>query len=81
MRWAVRIRRALEEERFCLHYQPIARLGTFGYSTHCELLVRMKDESGRLVRPGEFLAAADRYQLSSRLDRWVVGAACKWLAT
>jgi diguanylate cyclase (GGDEF)-like protein len=80
MRWAVQITRALEEERFCLHYQPIARLGRLGDSTHCELLVRMQDESGRLIPPGEFLAAADRYQLSTRLDRWVVGTACKWLA-
>ena len=80
MRWALKITRALEEERFCLHYQPIARLGSVGDSTHCELLLRMKDEGGCQIRPGEFLAAADRYQLATRLDRWVVATACRWLA-
>ena len=32
----------------------------------------MRDESGRVVPPGAFLPAVERYNLSQRLDRWVI---------
>ena len=40
----------------------------------------MRDEFGRVIPPGAFLPAAERYNLSQRLDRWVVGATFSWLA-
>ena len=46
---------------------------------HYELLLRMKDEHGQVVPPGAFLPAAERYNLSPRLDRWVLEAAFAWL--
>ncbi len=44
-----------------------------------ELLLRMRDASGRLVPPGAFLPAAERYSLSVKLDRWVVKKIFSWL--
>ena len=46
---------------------------------HYELLVRMRDESGRSVPPGAFLPTVERYNLSMRYDRWVFNAALQWL--
>ena len=45
-----------------------------------ELLVRLVDRSGNLLAPAGFLAAADRYGLTPRLDRWVIDTAFRWLA-
>jgi Amt family ammonium transporter len=63
---------ALEENRFVLHAQPIVALATPSKCTHFEILLRIKDQDGRLVSVGEYMRAADRYQLLERLDHWVV---------
>ena len=46
---------------------------------HYELLVRMRDETGRTVPPGAFLPTVERYNLSTRYDRWVIAATLKWM--
>ena len=90
MQWVARINQALEEDRFCLSVQPIRALsdidsepgswtpGSDGHGYY-ELLLRMRDTSGRMVPPGAFLPAAERYSLSVRLDRWVVEKFFSWL--
>jgi len=42
---------------------------------HIELLIRLRDEDGRVVAPGAFLPAAERYGMMPALDRWVIGEA------
>ena len=37
-----------------------------------ELTVRLRDDSGALVLPMEFIPAAERYNVMSVIDRWVV---------
>jgi EAL domain-containing protein (putative c-di-GMP-specific phosphodiesterase class I) len=70
--WLGRLRRALAEERFVLHYQPIASLSD-GSVRHHEALVRLADRpDGRLVAPGAFLPAAERYGLVRDIDRLVL---------
>jgi len=39
----------------------------------------MRDDSGRTVPPGAFLPTVERYNLSVRYDRWVIGAALAWM--
>jgi hypothetical protein len=39
----------------------------------------MRDEMGNTVMPSEFLPAAERYNLSDKVDRWVIGHALNWL--
>ena len=73
-RWAQRVRTALEQDRLVLYGQPIVDLGT-GRTTSHELLVRMNDEHGEVVPPGEFLAAAEEFGLMPRVDRWVFARA------
>ena len=71
--WLARLRRALAEDLFVLHYQPIVSLED-GRVSHYEALVRLADEpDGRLVAPGEFLPAAERYGLIREIDRMVLG--------
>jgi diguanylate cyclase (GGDEF)-like protein/PAS domain S-box-containing protein len=82
--WVARAKRALVENRLFLEAQPIRPLVARTDGTlppmHYELFVRMRDESGRVVPPGAFLPAVDRYNLSVRYDRWIITAACRWAA-
>jgi diguanylate cyclase (GGDEF)-like protein/PAS domain S-box-containing protein len=66
-----RIRQALAEDSFALYAQPIIDLRT-SEITQYELLLRMKDESGRLLLPDKFLPAAERAGLMPAIDQWVV---------
>jgi len=73
MQWVSRITRACEEKRLELYFQPIVPIGqTQDAHAHFELLLRMRGEDGSIVLPGEFIPAAERYNLMSMLDRWVV---------
>lgn len=72
MRWARRIKQALEEDRFVLFHQRIAPLQTRSTDLHTEILVRMLDEDGSIISPAAFIPAAERYGLMAQIDRWVV---------
>jgi diguanylate cyclase (GGDEF)-like protein/PAS domain S-box-containing protein len=77
--WGDRIRRALEEERFVLHAQPILSLNGDRTPRH-ELLLRMIGDDGELIPPGAFLSVAERMDLVQEIDRWVLRAAAGLLA-
>jgi diguanylate cyclase (GGDEF)-like protein/PAS domain S-box-containing protein len=78
--WVSQARRALVEDRLFLEAQPIRPLSSNCLELpHYELLVRMRDDAGRAVPPGAFLPTVERYNLSVRYDRWVIGAALQWL--
>ena len=79
MQWAVRLPRALEEGSFRLFYQPMMPVTSKGVEgAHYEVLMRLQED--QIVLPETFLPAADRYQLSSQLDRWVIATTFQWIA-
>jgi diguanylate cyclase (GGDEF)-like protein/PAS domain S-box-containing protein len=82
MKWVSRITSAVEENRLELFYQPIIAIGGKRPRGpgHYELLLRMRDEDGELVSPDQFIPAAERYNLMSMLDRWVIREALSQLA-
>lgn len=69
--WSIRIKQALEQDRFCLYQQPIVFTKT-NQSTHSEILLRMVDDTGYLISPSQFIPAAERYDLMVLIDRWVI---------
>jgi EAL domain-containing protein (putative c-di-GMP-specific phosphodiesterase class I) len=73
--WISRIQAALDEDRLVLYAQKIVPLAPAADGIHVELLLRIKDEQGRLVPPGAFIPAAERYGIMRYVDRWVVGKA------
>jgi diguanylate cyclase (GGDEF)-like protein/PAS domain S-box-containing protein len=77
--WSQRIRDALERDRFVLHMQPILDLSTRSVS-HGELLLRMRGDRGKLIPPGAFLPAAERFGLIHAVDQWVVRRAIRAVA-
>lgn len=71
MQWVHKITQALEENRFVIYCQ---RMKSFDETleTHYEVLIRMVDEKGEIVPPFSFIPAAERYNLMSWVDRWMV---------
>lgn len=67
-----KISRALETNRFCLYSQKILSLNSNSLAEHYEILLRMVDENGKILLPNSFIPAAERYGLSTKIDRWVV---------
>jgi PAS domain S-box-containing protein len=73
--WVGRTRDALEEGRLILYSQPIVPLG--GGEPSEELLLRMIGREGQVIRPANFLPAAEKYGLIGEIDQRVVTqAAC-----
>jgi diguanylate cyclase (GGDEF)-like protein/PAS domain S-box-containing protein len=79
LQWVDRINRALEENRFRLYFQPIVPVLERNEGAHYELLVRMSDEQGAIVSPSAFLPTAERYNLATKIDRWVINESFGWL--
>ena len=69
--WSHRIKEALRNNQFKLLFQPIVSLhGIAG--GHYEVTVRMLDESGEEIPPGEFIVAAEQADLTKFVDRWII---------
>ena len=79
LQWADQIRRALDEDRFVLYWQPIIELAT-DTATHYELLLRMIGTDGEVISPAAFIETAEHFSLIQELDRWVVRTAIQRLA-
>ncbi|UJF23473.1 EAL domain-containing protein [Shewanella sp. OMA3-2] len=76
MSWIVRIKQALDENRFVLYSQRIAPLGDDAdKGEHYELLLRMSDGNNTIIPPMAFIPAAERYGMMPLLDRWVIRTA------
>jgi diguanylate cyclase (GGDEF)-like protein len=73
MDWIERINHGLENGGFHLSYQPIVALGSnVPDETRFEVLLRMRGEDGAEILPDVFLPIAERFDLSSKIDAWVV---------
>ncbi len=72
MSWVVRIQEAISDGKFLLYSQEIVRIDGKEDLPHYELLIRMQDSEGKIIPPGVFLPAAERYNLASAIDVWVV---------
>ena len=81
MQWVSRIRQALKEDRFQLYQQPIVAVNSADplLAEHHEVLIRMLDEEGRLLAPGQFMSAAEQFGLMADIDQWVLRNTLNWL--
>jgi diguanylate cyclase (GGDEF)-like protein/PAS domain S-box-containing protein len=80
MQWVRRLEQALDKNQFILHWQQITSLGPEAEGLHGEVLLRLVDDDAKLIFPGAFLPAAERFHIASRIDRWVVRQMFEWMA-
>ncbi len=69
------LRRALAEDRLEVHYQPVVRISDL-VVTGSEALVRLRDDHGALVPPGEFIPLAEELGLIGAIGEQVLRRAC-----
>ncbi|WP_412495866.1 MULTISPECIES: putative bifunctional diguanylate cyclase/phosphodiesterase [Shewanella] len=79
-KWAVRIARAIEDKELLLYFQPIQGLNGCCRRQRLEILLRIRDNSGRILPPAQFIAAAERFKLMPEVDREVIRKAFLWLS-
>ncbi|MEJ2059930.1 MAG: EAL domain-containing protein, partial [Gammaproteobacteria bacterium] len=80
MLWVERIYKALDEDRFALHFQPIHPINGHGSGERFfEALLRLNNDQGPPTCPATFIPAAERFGAMPRLDRWVLGKAAATL--
>lgn len=78
LHWVSHIPAAIENDRFRLWAQPVRGMAD-GSDLYHEILLRLQAPDGRLVEPGRFIPAAERYDLMPQLDRWVVMHTIRYL--
>lgn len=72
------LRRALDEDAFELHYQPVVALPG-GHVVGAEALIRWNDRILGRMFPDVFIPIAESSGLSAEIDQWVVRQACAQL--
>lgn len=69
--WAKKLRDALDEDRLVLFSQPVVRLRD-QQPMHHEILVRILDDDGDYILPGNFIKLAESLGLAQEIDLRVV---------
>ena len=70
------LRKALDENRLKLYFQPQVNLET-GSVESCEALIRWPQEDGENINPGDFIKIAERTGQIVEISNWVVNQACR----
>lgn len=74
-----RIQLAVRTNRLRLIRRPVIKLDD-SYCKIRDALVRMIDENGKVVLPGQFIPVAERHNLMTMIDRWVIAASVTYCA-
>ncbi len=62
------VRRALEDRRAMLAFQPVVQARMTNRAAFYEAFIRILDEQGRVIPARDFMGAVDRHELGRRID-------------
>jgi len=80
MEWVSRIHEAIDNNGFMLNLQKIVPVASHSQNHHFEILLTMKNGAEVPTPPGAFIPAAERYNLMTFIDRWVLKNTFEWLS-
>ncbi len=73
MYWSQRISKAIDEDDFQLYAQEILSVVSENRTRkNYEILLRLEDNENQIITPNIFLPAAERFSLTSAIDKWVI---------
>lgn len=75
-----RIKQAMKEDGFEMYFQPIYSWADKSF-TSMEALLRLKDEDGTLISPGEFIPVAEEVGLIDNIGWIVLDKVCAFLSS
>lgn len=73
------IQNAIDAHGFVFYFQPVKMLAD-GQVLHYELLARIKDENGDLIPAGVFIPTAERFGITTEIDRILVEQVLEMIA-
>ncbi len=77
--WVERLREALDEKRFTLHFQPVINLQGDNQPVY-DTFLRLEGNDGDLISPSTFLQIAEDHGMLELIDRYVVERAIELIA-
>ncbi|MEM9274500.1 MAG: EAL domain-containing protein, partial [Cyanobacteria bacterium P01_F01_bin.143] len=73
MEYIANVSQAIEQEQFYLSKQLIQSIDPQDkLHQHYEILLRYQDQDGKIISPGLFIPAAEKYGVITIIDRWVL---------
>jgi diguanylate cyclase (GGDEF)-like protein len=72
MSWVSGLLKALKENRILIYSQKIGSVTPNNNYSHHEILVRLIGDDGEIVSPNEFIPAAERYNLMTKLELAII---------
>lgn len=79
MQHAITVDRWISRNLFLLYLQPIVNLANPRKLSHFEVLIRGKDQDGKIITPGKLISAAEDFNLTTKLDKWVIRNLFAWI--
>ncbi len=79
LKWIDQLSALLQSDYLVLRGQPILPIGASEATQHYEVLLGLREQSGELVSPAEFIEAVECYNRMQRVDRWVVEHVFAWM--
>jgi diguanylate cyclase (GGDEF)-like protein len=70
--WVSKVLAALEEDRLLIYSQAITSTSPDSNHSHFEILCRLREENNTIAMPSQFMPAAERYNLMTKLDAYVI---------
>ena len=79
MQEAITLQRWVARDQFLLYVQPIVYLNNPKKASHFELLLRGLTDDNEIISPGKLIEAAEDFNLTPMLDKWVIRNLFSWV--